>query len=62
MEAVERIVVLNHISPDDVVLEIGANIGGVSTLLASMLSDPKRLISVDPHQGNCTFLKNEGIQ
>jgi len=59
-EAAERMAVLNHISPDDVVLEIGANIGGVSTLIASILSDSKNLVSVDPHKGNCKFLKREG--
>ena len=62
LEAAERMAVMNHISSDDVVLEIGANIGGVSTLLASMLSNPNHLVSVDPHQGNCTFLKKEGMR
>jgi hypothetical protein len=59
-EAAERMAVLNHISKDDIVLEIGANIGGVSTLLASILSNSKNLVSVDPHKGNCRFLKKEG--
>ena len=62
LEAAERMAVMNHISSDDVVLEIGANIGGVSTLLATILSDPNHLVSVDPHKGNCKFLKQEGIR
>jgi FkbM family methyltransferase len=59
-EVAERMAVLNHINPSDKVLEIGANIGGVSTLIASMLNNPKHLVSVDPLQANCKFLTELG--
>lgn len=60
-EVSERLAVLEHISPDDVVLEIGANMGGVSSLLATVI-DPKNLVSVEPHGANCDHLKQIGAQ
>ena len=60
-EIAERAAVLEHIGASDVVLEIGANVGGVSLLLASLLSSPLQLVSVDPHRGNCSHLKMLGL-
>lgn len=59
-EVAERLAVLEHISSSDRVLEIGANIGGVSSLLASILDTPSHLLSVDPLRANCEHLKTLG--
>ena len=59
-EVSERAAVLEHIRPHDVVLEIGANIGGVSSLLASVLESPRTLVSVDPLAANCQYLTELG--
>jgi hypothetical protein len=42
------------------VLEIGANIGGVSTLIASMLTNSQNLVSIDPLLTNCNHLVTLG--
>lgn len=49
-EIPERIVTNHVVSPYDNVLELGANRGGVSILLATILKDPlNQLVSVDPN-------------
>jgi hypothetical protein len=59
-EVSERAAVLEHINRKDVVLEIGANVGGVSALLASILESPKNLVSIDPLAANCSHLLELG--
>lgn len=60
LEVSERAAVLEHINRDDVVLEIGANVGGVSALLASVLDSPNNLVSIDPLAANCSHLQELG--
>ena len=60
-ETSERLAVLDHISRDDVVLEIGANQGGVTSVLARVVKDPKQIVSVDPHKGNCAELAKQNV-
>lgn len=59
-EVSERAAVLEHINSHDIVLEIGANVGGVSSLLASVLDLPTNLVSVDPLAANCHYLAEMG--
>ena len=61
-EVSERAAVLDHISPNDVVLEIGANVGGVSSLISSILTNSRNLVSVDPLLKNCNHLVTLGTQ
>jgi hypothetical protein len=59
-ESSERLAVLEHISPRDYVLEIGANIGGVSSLLINILENPSQLVSIEPLAANCEYLQELG--
>lgn len=55
-ECGERMAVLKHLDPNAKVLEIGANIGGVSSLIAAVLNDPNNLIAVEPIESTCEGL------
>jgi len=56
----ERMAVLKHLNSSSKVLEVGANIGGVSSIIASILDDSKNLISIEPIQGTCDNLQKLG--
>jgi hypothetical protein len=59
-EISERMSIHDHLKEDDVVLEIGGNIGGVSSLIAIMLKNPRNLVVVDPLKANCHYLSKLG--
>lgn len=56
-EMSERIGIINNLKPNDVVLEIGGNIGGVSEVIASILKNPKNLVVVEPNKKGCEYLQ-----
>lgn len=56
-ELPERMAVLKHLNPQAKVLEIGANKGGVSSLIASMLETSANLVSVEPILSTCQGLE-----
>ena len=56
-EMSERIGVMNNLKSDDIVLEIGGNIGGVSEVIASILQNPKNLVVVEPNKKGCDYLQ-----
>jgi FkbM family methyltransferase len=61
-EVPERMAVLKHMHPDSKVLEIGANKGGVSSLIASKLKNPLHLVAVEPIDSTCEGLKELGTR
>ena len=61
-EIPERFAVLKHLNPKSKVLEVGANKGGVSSLIALVLEDPSNLVSVEPIESTCEGLRNLGTQ
>jgi hypothetical protein len=61
-EIPERLAVVRHLNPQSKVLEIGANKGGVSATIASVLDDSKNLVSVEPIQSTCEGLKDVGLK
>jgi FkbM family methyltransferase len=60
-EIPERFAVIKHLRPNSKVLEIGANKGGVSSLIASILNNSLDLVSVEPLQSTCEGLQELGI-
>jgi FkbM family methyltransferase len=61
-EIPERMAVLKHLNPQAGVLEVGANKGGVSSMIASVLHDPNNLVAVEPIQSTCDGLIDLGNQ
>lgn len=55
-EKAERIGVWRNLEKNDVVLEIGGNIGGVTELIAKTI-DPKNFVTVEPNSESCEQLK-----
>lgn len=47
-EIPERISAYYYIEPNDVVLELGGNVGGVSQVIASKLKNPSNLVVIEP--------------
>lgn len=61
-ELPERMAVLKHLNPQARVLEIGANKGGVSSLIASVLETSTNLVAVEPILSTCQGLEDLGKQ
>ena len=59
-ECGERMGVLEHLDPRARVLEIGANRGGVSSLIAAILHDSNNLVAVEPIASTCEGLQQLG--
>ena len=47
-EIPERLSVYDNLDKNDIVLEIGGNIGGVSAVIATLLANPKNLVVLEP--------------
>jgi len=61
-EVAERMGVMEHLSPDAVVLEIGASVGGVSSIIAAKLKNSQNLVAVEPHKETCDGLQQLGAR
>lgn len=55
-EISERIGIYNNLNSEDIVLEIGGNKGGVSEVIASILTNPLNLVVVEPNKKSCEYL------
>lgn len=53
----EQLMVVRHVRPDDVVLEIGSNIGRNTLTIASLLTDSKQLVTVECDPSTCVQLQ-----
>ena len=56
-EIPERLAVYDNINEKDIVLEIGGNIGGVSSVIATILDNPKNLVVIEPCKSAVEELK-----
>lgn len=53
----EQLMVVTHVRPDDVVLELGSNIGRNSLTIASVLADSQQLVTLDSDPDTCVQLQ-----
>lgn len=56
-EIAERLSIYNRLTKNDVVLEFGGNIGGVSSLIATIIN-PKNLVVIEPNEQAVKKLKH----
>jgi FkbM family methyltransferase len=56
-EPFETAVIVNHLKPGDVFLDIGANIGYFSVIAAAIVGETGKVIAYEPDERNFTLLK-----
>jgi hypothetical protein len=57
LEIAERVSVKYFLEPNDIVLEIGGSVGGVSEIIAKTLKNPKNLVVLEPSKESFSKLE-----